>query len=54
MRFVEEMKLALRRRNKNEMTKLCEEIEEAQDDGYEPCEEEEVLWDRITDVLERM
>ena len=54
MRFMEEMKLALRRRNKNEMVKLCEEIEDAQEDGYELYEEEEILWDRITDVLERM
>ncbi len=54
MRFVEDIKLALRRRNKDEVKTLCEEIEAAEENDYELSEEEEILFDRLMTVLERL
>jgi hypothetical protein len=48
------MKLALRRRQKDEMNELCEDIQTAEENGYDLTEEEEVLLDRMLNILDTM
>lgn len=54
MRFVKDLKFALRRRNKTEMLTLSEEIGEAEENGYELSDEEEILLERMFAILETM
>ncbi len=54
MRFVSNMKLALRRRQKQEMVELCDDIQLAEENGYDLSEEEEILFERILNILDTM
>jgi hypothetical protein len=48
------MKLALRRRQKQEMVELCDDIQLAEENGYDLSEEEEILFERILNILDTM
>ena len=53
-KFTKELKSAIASRDKTRMIALSDKIQDAEEEGYVLSEDEEDLFERMTNILERM